>query len=394
MVTPSGGQSIDFYLITTGLPIDPNEGTLSKYYYDIIVNAIGLQADILIQNDVRTINNIDVNSFLPGYNNSLRNCYQFLIGVAGYSDPFNRESLIKAIQTYALVEAHPHLGWNKPKVNDYSFNAISTLDVDNEFNIWRGVSGSWATQKFNAFYSDRLPTVEDGYSGSIWIVNINGQLQFFYNDSIQGWGPISNYGTVTYTAMTPPEVDGDWWINPNGFNFSQFNGTTWGSNISYLFSQYAPVTGSYWLTNINAYTLEVKHLINSIWEPIKLSRSCVKQQVDNSNFLNEYTAPNAYNYTVDIEPSSLYGGPIVSGSSTMTIMTYNQAIAVGGVNELFTSFYTHLPIAGTIEVFVNGELQDPAGVIITGQNLQFIDSVNGFTLNAGDDIVSFYEYTT
>ncbi len=50
MVTPSGGQSYNFYLITTGLPIDPNEGTLSKYYYDVIVSAVGLQADILLEN--------------------------------------------------------------------------------------------------------------------------------------------------------------------------------------------------------------------------------------------------------------------------------------------------------------------------------------------------------
>ena len=67
MVTPSGGQTINFYLITTGFPIDPNEGTLAKYYYSNIINAIGLQADILIQNDVRTISNTNATSYLPGY---------------------------------------------------------------------------------------------------------------------------------------------------------------------------------------------------------------------------------------------------------------------------------------------------------------------------------------
>jgi len=392
MVTPSGGQSYDFYLITTGLPIDPTQGTLAKYYYDIIVGAIGLQADILLEMPVRIINNVDVTSYLPGYSQSPRNAYQVLIGVAGYSDPFTRQTLIQAIQTYALSQAIPNLvGHNKPNPNDYCFDPIATLDVDNSFKIYRGISGQWLTQNFIAYYSDRKPIADDGVANSIWIVNVHGQLQFYYNDAIKGWGLLSNSGNVNITLSTPTEVDGDWWIKPSGFIFEQFNGTTWGGALAYTFSMTAPVSG-YWLTAVDSNTLEVRNLINTVWVPIKLSPFVVKLQSDNSNFLNEYTAPSAYNYTIDVEPLALYGGPITNGSSTVTVTTYNEAIATGGVNELFVNFFTHIPIVDTAEVFVNGEDQQPEGFIITGQNLQFIDSVNGFTLNSGDLIVVYYQY--
>lgn len=390
---PSGGQSIDFYLITTGLPIDPNEGTLSKYYFDIIVGAIGLQAEILLENVIRIVPNIDVNSYLPGYTTSQRNAYQFLIGVAEYSDPFTQQTIIEAIQAYALSEAIPNLAErDKPKINDYSFNPIATLDVDNSFNISRGVSGSWVSKKFNTFYSNKLPTVVDGYAESIWIVNIKGQLQFYYKDATQGWAPISNYGSVTFSTTPPTEVDGNWWINPSNFLFSQFNGTTWSASIPYTFSATPPVSG-FWLAVVNPNTLEVRKLINSIWQPIKLSTAVVKLQSDNSNFLNVYTAANAYNYTIDIEPLALYGGPIVSGSTTVTTTRYDHEIATGGANELFVNFFTDLPIALTQVCFVNGEEQDPDGYIISGKNLQFIDSVNGFTLSAGDMILVTYDYS-
>ena len=392
MVTPSGGQSINFYLITTGLPIDPNDGTLAHYYYNIIVGAIGLQADILIQNDVRTINNINVNSYLPGYSTSQRNAYQFLIGVAGYSDPFNKQSLIQAIQTYALAKSEPNLvGRDRPNVNDYCFDPIATLDVDGAFKIYRGISGQWLTQNFQAYYSNRMPLENDGYVGSIWIVNIGGQLQFLYNDAVKGWGPISNYGNVTYIG-TPPEVDGDWWISPSEFIFRQFNGSTWGAPISYFYSVSPPGSGSFWLASVNDYTLEVRTLINSIWEPVKLSPSVVKLQSENSNFLNEYTS-GEFNYTIDVEPLALYGGPINTGSTSTMTVSYDQEIAAGGANELFTNFFTNFPILGTTEIFVNGELQDLNGVIITGKNLQFIDSANGFSLSSGDDVVAFYQYS-
>jgi hypothetical protein len=393
MVTPSGGQSIDFYLITTGLPIDPLEGTLSKYYYDIIVGAIGLQADILLENVVRTVPNVDVTAYLPGYTQTPRNAYQFLIGVAGYSDPFTRKTLIQAIQTYALSEAEPNLvGHDKPKPNDYCFDPIATLDVDSSFKIYRGIGGQWLTQNFRAFYSDKKPTTNDGYIGSIWLVNVHGQIQFYYKDEIKGWGLLSDSGNVTISLATPTEVDGNWWILPSDFIFKQFNGTTWGSSIAYTFSLTAPVSG-YWLYPVNSNTLEVRNLINSIWTPIHLSPFVVKLQSDNSNFLNEYTAPSAYNYTIDIEPSALYGGPITSGSPTVMATTYNEAIATGGANELFVNFFSHIPIADSAEVFVNGEDQAPEGFIISGLNLQFIDSVNGFTLNAGDLIVVYYQYS-
>lgn len=284
-------------------------------------------------------------------------------------------------------------GKDKPKINDYSFDPIATLDVDNSFNIFRGISGSWSTQKFNTFYSNKMPQKDDGYNGSIWIVNVNGQLQFLYNDAINGWGPISNYGTVTISETPPTEIDNNWWIDPSDFIFRQFDGTTWDGPISYTYSISVPGSGTYWLTAVNSYTLEVRNLINTVWTPIKLSNAVVKLQSNNSNFINEYTTSD-YNYTVSVEPLALYGGPIVSGSASMTTTTYNQATALGGTNELFVNFFTNYPIAETTEVFINGEVQDPAGYIITGLNLEFVDSVNDFSLGVGDDVLVYYSYVS
>lgn len=381
-------QNFNYYLVTSGLPIDPRQGSLAKYYYNLIVKAAGLQAEIGYEFPIRIIPNVNAMPYLNSYNSSQRNVNQFLIGLATYSDPFNKARLTAAIQDYSDIQNE----LNTPNLNDFSFGPLETLDPSTTFDISFGDSGVWQSKRYKTYYSDYAPYVTDGGDDTVWIVNSNGQLTFYYKkDQESSWNLLTHYGPVTYSQSTPAEVDDTWWINPSDMYFAQFNGTTWDPELTYAFSMFPPIAtpGTYWLTHINQNTLEVREVINTSWSPIKLSPITVMVENNNSAFRS---ALGNNNYIIDDFPDSLFGGPITAGSAVPTNYTYDEDIAVGGSNESFPGFFTHLPINSTVEVFINGQNVDPPGYSISGQTLSFIDSANSFTLNAGDLIVAYYQY--
>jgi hypothetical protein len=387
--TPQGPyQNFNYYLVTSGLPIDPLQGSLSKYYYNLIVKAAGLQAEIGYEFPVRIVPNVNAMPYLNSYNSSQRNVYQFLIGLATYSDPFNKATLTAAVQNYSDI----HNELNTPNLNDFSFGPLETLDISTTFDINFGVSGSWVSKRYKTYYSDYAPYVTDGGDDSVWIVNTNGRLTFYYKkDQTTGWNLLTDYGPVTYATTPPTEVDNSWWINPSDMYFAQFNGTTWDPEITYSYSSFPPIptSGTYWLTAIDQNTLEVRQVINTAWSPIKLSPLTVMIEDNNSSFRS---VVGNNNFIIDDFPDSIFGGPITTGSPVPTNYTYDEETATGGANEVFPGFFTHVPINSTIEVFINGQNVDPPGYNITGQTLSFIDSANSFTLNAGDLVVAYYQY--
>ena len=71
----------------------------------------------------------------------------------------------------------------------------------------------------------------------------------------------------------------------------------------------------------------------------------------------------------------------------------SEATAVGGANESFTGFFTNTPTSNnTITVFFNGVALRQTGWTRTGNDLTLVDSVNGYSTEAGNIISARYNY--
>jgi hypothetical protein len=72
------------------------------------------------------------------------------------------------------------------------------------------------------------------------------------------------------------------------------------------------------------------------------------------------------------------------------IQNSDVALATGGVNETFLSFFSNIPLPGSVRCYFNGLLLDPSGYLVTGINLSLVDAVNGYTSESGDKIIAWY----
>lgn len=75
-------------------------------------------------------------------------------------------------------------------------------------------------------------------------------------------------------------------------------------------------------------------------------------------------------------------------------VSYNEVVASGSADESFPGFFTTEPIDGSVTVFFNGLALRGTGWVVSGTTLTLIDSVNGYSTEAGDVISARYEYTS
>ena len=72
---------------------------------------------------------------------------------------------------------------------------------------------------------------------------------------------------------------------------------------------------------------------------------------------------------------------------------YNESTATGGANEVFTSFFTHTPATDAgITVFFNGIALRATAWTRSSSDLTLVDSVIGYSAEAGDILSARYEY--
>ncbi len=75
------------------------------------------------------------------------------------------------------------------------------------------------------------------------------------------------------------------------------------------------------------------------------------------------------------------------------VVKYDDAVATGGANESFVAFFTFFtPLSDeVITVFFNGLALRDTGWTRSGSNLTLVDSINGYSTEAGDLIAARYE---
>ena len=77
--------------------------------------------------------------------------------------------------------------------------------------------------------------------------------------------------------------------------------------------------------------------------------------------------------------------------NTIGLAAWASANAVGAANETFTGFFATAPInIDEVVVYFNGLALKRGGWTISGTNLTLVDSVNGYSTEAGDVITSYY----
>jgi hypothetical protein len=77
--------------------------------------------------------------------------------------------------------------------------------------------------------------------------------------------------------------------------------------------------------------------------------------------------------------------------NTIGLAAWASANAVGAANETFTNFFAAAPInIDEVVVYFNGLALKRGGWTISGTNLTLVDSVNGYSTEAGDVITSHY----
>ncbi|MCS7316834.1 MAG: hypothetical protein NZZ41_00730 [Candidatus Dojkabacteria bacterium] len=98
------------------------------------------------------------------------------------------------------------------------------------------------------------------------------------------------------------------------------------------------------------------------------------------------TATNTAFVCVD----SAIGNAVWTSIGTVNEYT-NTSIAVGLPNEVFTGFFTFSSNPINVKCYVNGQLLNPNGYIVTGTTLQMVDLVNRFQLEPGDEVTCWYQ---
>ena len=138
------GQNIDFYLITSGIDLDPDHGYFTREVYNNLKTVIIQRAELFYESPtIREIHDQNVNTFLEAYPIGDRTVYQFLFGVVQYSNAWTIEKL-----TQAITDA-PLFSILRPSNNTFSIDFINSQTQGFKLFENRNISGSdfWVEKK-------------------------------------------------------------------------------------------------------------------------------------------------------------------------------------------------------------------------------------------------------
>lgn len=100
------------------------------------------------------------------------------------------------------------------------------------------------------------------------------------------------------------------------------------------------------------------------------------------------TSSNQVYFCVD----STIGSAVWLNLGSTTINEYVETgIAVGLPNELFPSFFSFSSSPINVKCYVNGQLLNENGYVVSGVNLQMVDFINRFQLEPGDEVTCWYQ---
>jgi hypothetical protein len=427
----SGGYEIRYWLITSGIDIDPDHGTQSAANYNKIKKVMSLRSEVsFFYPVIKQIENTDPSPYLHRYSIGTQRVWQLLIGVDQHSNSWNTRSLTHAL-TYAKWSA-----FETPINNQYSVDWY--ISQTNGFSINYNQGAGWINYNYSFFQTGLTPGVSDGLDGETWWVTRNDGTTDFYFKNKATWGYLSNYiaangGKFYISSVAPPNTPNSFWLDTSGLSVRQYNSTTqlWNppSNITFLNTPpLNPLNGDLWINTSGPNTwptLQYYALLNQ-WLPISWSLWQVYDNATKSQFLG-LPIPNTF--YIDDEPNALFGGILVSTLGAANVRVMNQGTLIGTFTDLnftgagviatpdginpnqaditipgggtITIFQiattatsnnqTNFTVVGASEIinlFVNGEEQPE--FTYASPTLTFDPIAAGFELQIGDEVVIQY----
>lgn len=314
------GRNIDFCLITTGLNIDPHNGTTGEEWYEWFKNVIIEKAEIHYEHDdIREIYDINVSSFLEAYTNTPRTAYQFLFGLVQHNNFWTCDTLTQAVNDAPLPRSM------RPNDGEYciAFEASKEAGFKLFENLFVALVNIWA-EKQQFYFSGREPIYRDGESGDVWLVSNGLTMELWYKPSFN-WVRLGDYaqsrspaGIVTYSDIDPGNSTNSWWLDVTGISFRKYSEqlNIWESAPPLTFSSTPPVgpsNGDLWLDVVdNKFVLRVWNAGKAVFEQARISLFPVQDKDANSAFKSTV---GDNNFIIECGDDALLGGPIGGGTN-------------------------------------------------------------------------------
>lgn len=348
------GQNIDFYLITTGLDINPANGTVAKTNYEYLKTVFSSTADIMYEiPSLREITDVNFSMYLDAYDHNPRNLYQALFGVARYNNPWSNQLLEDSINQGAIF---PKL---KPNDGEFSINPYELYDKS--FGLYKCVQSSpgnlsWAEMGSFKITED-MPGLNDGLDKSVWGVTGDGSIKIYVKSAFS-WILLDEYvagqnASLVISKTSPTMVLGKYWLRISDTNVYEYSDNSWGSAQLATFQQ--SLTGaSSDNDKIILYrdsSLVLYNYFESKYKKQRLSQYVIRDSELNSIFKNSTTE----NFIVEDGCIALLGG-IVShlfdGDESM-VRVFQDGIYFGdysGIDFKNVTVHESLSLNNTVEI--------------------------------------------
>lgn len=383
------GTNLDFYLITTGLNIDPDHGTMGLENYNHLKNVIQQRAEIHYENEViRRVENEDPSPYLLGYPSEQRDVYQILFGLSEHHNGWNVQTLTAAIDTaYRNQNLNPQDGFYSIDF-EYSRNQGFTA-----YQAKNSGSGLTWVKNSHFFYSYEEPNFAVGNSGDVWLVIKDNKIIIWYKFAYT-WYKLSDWvkeqnpqGTIHYQNTSPTESENSWWIDTTGLTLRKFDKeiNSWGSIKGVTVSSTQPVApsvGDLWLKRVTD-GLELFEFNGSRFQRAQLSQYPVRTRDTNSFFVGE---TNDNNFIIEDQDQALLGGILYASGVSDMVENYDIQVTANGQ----TSFMLPSNASVVLDFGVNG-IETTAFSYDPNTNILTFDPVAAnYSLEIGDKIHILY----
>lgn len=348
------GQNIVFFLVTTGLDINPANGTVGEQNYEYLKTVLSEGADILYELPaLRYITDVDYSSFINAYDSKPRTLYQALFGVARYSNPWSATSLTTAIESSTLFPkfwpANNTFSLNPYEMYDKGFGLYQCIEITPGILSWQPMTDFKITEK--------MPGIADGKNKSVWGVLNAGKLDI-YVKNVFLWTPIDEYvadqnSTLTVSKTAPSLSLNNFWLKIDDLNFYEFNDTEWSSATPVFVRQ--TLAGSFndgdYILAFSQSSFILYHYLSSKYTKTPISQYIIRDKDLNTTFQSSVTE----NFIIEDDCIALLGG-IVShlfdGDKSM-VKVYHDGVYVGeyvGLDFKNVDISESVALANTVEV--------------------------------------------
>ena len=318
------GRNIDFCLITTGINIDPQNGSTGKAWYEWFKNVIIERAELHYENvDIREVFDMDVSSFLEAYSTTPRTAYQFLFGLVQHSNLWTCDTLTQAVNDAPLPS------FMRPNDGDYciAFDESKEAGFKLFENLLVSLVNVWV-EKQQFYFSGREPIFQDGTSGDVWLVSNGLTMELWYKPAF-AWFKLFEFaqsetpaGTVTYSSVDPGNTSNSWWLDITGISFRKYSEqlNIWEPAPPLTFSSTAPIApadGDLWLNVVSGiFVLQRWSASKGMFEQVPIGAFPVQDKTLNSAFKSTV---GDNNFVIVCGDDALLGLPIGTGGTNLEV---------------------------------------------------------------------------